>query len=82
MVPGVRVEPHDPVVGNTNDLIPLMSHEADDKHRLSVVSEVLPRFDVLQLRFEQWQVFYVRVAFEDALCELWKEVQLKCCIKL
>lgn len=73
MVSSIRIEPHNPVVGDTDDLISLMSHEADDKHRLSVVSQVLPRFDVLQLRFEQWEVFHVRVAFEDALCELWRK---------
>lgn len=47
-----------------------MAHEPDHEQGLTVVREALPRFDVLQLGFQQRQVFDVGVALEHSLGEL------------
>lgn len=53
MVPCVRVQPHDAVVGDADDLVLAVPHEADHEQRLPVVWEVLPGLDVLQFGFEE-----------------------------
>ena len=63
LVSSIRIQSHNPVVGDADDLIPLVAHEANHEHGLTVVAEVLPGLDVLQLGFQEWKVLHVRMAF-------------------
>lgn len=52
MVSGVRVEPHDAIVGDADELVLAVAHEPDHEQSLPVVGQVLPGLYVLQLRFQ------------------------------